>query len=86
MARKIWTVWVDSEELYVAQTDSGYISRKPETFVLFLRAGDADKYAKNLAMKYPGHDVLISEISHGYSTKPAPAVKKAWVNEEWVPA
>ncbi len=94
MARRCWIVYTDRNE-FITQDDewgskyrfrNGDPSTIQQGFGIFFREGHAQEYAEVMATKFPGNEVYIFEQKVGFSSQPAPAVKKIWTDKGYVPA
>ena len=84
-ARKIWIVMQDDQNMIQSDNDWGdkYIPRERSRDILsiFFRLRDADSYASQMAIQYPGKDFHVLKQSHGYISQPRPVESKFWTED-----
>jgi hypothetical protein len=82
MARKTWVVLVEDFE-NLGMTDryrNEYFSSDPHNplLSLFLTQIDADRAAKELAVRHPGKDIHVFTPDYGFTAPPKPTESKVW--------
>ncbi len=88
MSRKMWCVFVDTDESYTGDHAlEGKYNPTNNYFGVFLQERHAIDAAKRLAQRHSGRDVHVLEQKYGFISQPKPVEKKVWTpNGEFVPA
>lgn len=93
MARELYVVFADIPDvLQWSDRTEGKMDLSPkgealnkQIFGVFPRKEEAEEYAKNTAMQFPGFEIYLLEVNQGFFNQPSPKIiNKIWKNGEYL--